>query len=90
MQHRTMTRLLAAGAVAGTAGWRTDAQAQEYPTKAVAIVVPYAAGTVADLIARTLANELGIGLKQPFVVDNRPGAYQVVSTNYVARQPADG
>lgn len=90
MQRRSLSRLITLAAVAGTAFWRVDATAQDFPTKPITIVVPYAAGTIADLIGRTLGNELTTIFKHPVIVDNRPGAYQIVAYNHVVRQPADG
>lgn len=90
MHRRTLTRLLALGAIASGICWRADALAQDYPSKPVTIVVPYPAGSIVDLVGRTLGNELAQVLRQPFVVENRPGAYQIVAQNHVARQPADG
>lgn len=66
------------------------ARAQAYPTKPVKLIVPYAPGGTTDLMARILANRLQIELKQPFVVDNRPGAGGSVGSSYAAKQPADG
>ncbi len=67
------------------------AQAQDFPTKSVTIVVPYAAGTPVDLFARSIADQLRERWKQAVIVDNRPGVAQIVASNYVARQqPADG
>ena len=52
----------------------TTAAAQQYPSKPVRFVVPYAAGGATDLIARTIGEKLSSSLGQPFVIDNRPGA----------------
>ncbi len=67
-----------------------SAFAQDFPTKPVHIVVPYAAGGGTDMIARTAADELSKMWGQPVIVDNRPGAGGNVGAEYVARQPADG
>ena len=67
-----------------------SAQAQDYPVKAVRIVVPIAAGATNDIIARMLATRLADELHQPFVVDNRPGGAQITGTDLVAHSPADG
>ncbi len=66
------------------------AHAQSYPNRAVKIVVPFAAGGPADNYARFMAQRLGEELKQPFVVDNKPGAGSIIGTDLVAKSPADG
>ena len=86
--RRPVLRLLAA-AVALTA--TTGALAQsDYPNRAVKVIVPFAAGGPADNYARFIAQRLGDSLKQPFVVDNKPGAGSVIGTDLVAKSPADG
>lgn len=64
--------------------------AQDYPTKPITIVVPAVAGGATDIIARTLAEELGRQMKQTVIVDNKPGGGGIVGVQAVARAPADG
>ena len=64
--------------------------AQDYPARAVKIVVPFAAGGPADIYARGVAQKLQEGLGQSFVVDNKPGGGSVIGTDSVAKSPADG
>lgn len=66
------------------------AQAQGYPNRPVKIVVPFAAGGPADNYARFMAQRLSDELKQPFVIDNKPGAGSIIGTDLVAKAPADG
>lgn len=61
-----------------------------FPVKPVRIVVPFSAGGVADLTARTVAQKMAESLGQPVVIDNRPGAGGVVAGEVVARAEADG
>ncbi|MBI2728200.1 MAG: tripartite tricarboxylate transporter substrate binding protein [Polaromonas sp.] len=75
---------------AATAAWHVPGAAQTYPDKPITIIVPYTAGTLADLFARTVGNELATTLKQPVIVDNRPGAGQVVGASVVARAAPNG
>lgn len=68
----------------------SPARADTYPSKPVRLVVPYAPGGTTDLLARIIAQRLQLELKQPFVVDNRPGAGGSVGSAYASKQPADG
>ena len=61
-----------------------------YPERPVKIVVPFPAGSATDLVARVVALELQEALKQPFVVENKPGAQGSIATDQVAKGPADG
>ena len=65
--------------------------AQEWPTKPVKIVVPFAGGSTPDMVGRIIAEDLQI--RHPgitFIVDNRPGASGNIGTNYVAKSAPDG
>lgn len=64
--------------------------AQAWPTKAIRLVVPFAAGGPADTQARWLGTKLGAALGQPVVIDNRGGAGGILGTQAVATAPADG
>lgn len=67
------------------------ALAQEnYPSRPIRIIVPYTAGTGADVLSRTLAQAMSPLLGQPIVVENRGGAGGLVGTDYGAKAPADG
>jgi tripartite-type tricarboxylate transporter receptor subunit TctC len=84
-----MKRILGTAAVA--AMWMAlPAQAQEYPARAVKVVVPFAAGGPADIYARFVAQRLSDALGQSFTVDNRPGGGSVIGTDMAAKAPADG
>lgn len=61
-----------------------------YPSRNVTIVVPLAAGSGTDIMARVLATSLTSKLGKPFTVENRPGANGIPATEHVARQPNDG
>lgn len=64
--------------------------AQNFPDRAVRIVVPLPPGGSPDTIARTLAQHLQETWKQPVVVENRPGGSQNIGTDVVAKSPPDG
>jgi tripartite-type tricarboxylate transporter receptor subunit TctC len=65
-------------------------QAQDYPTRPVTLVMPYPPGGGTDFVGRLLTQGLEQRLKQPFVLDYRPGAASAIAATYVARAPADG
>lgn len=66
------------------------AGAQDWPTKPVRIIVPYAPGGSADTLGRIAAEHLSEVFKQQFIIDNKPGAGGVLGSTQVARAPADG
>jgi tripartite-type tricarboxylate transporter receptor subunit TctC len=63
---------------------------QDYPSRAVKVVVPFPPGGAPDLVGRTMANRLSERLGQPFVVENRTGAGGNIGTEAVAKAAADG
>ncbi len=66
------------------------AQAQNYPTRPVTIIVPAPAGGGIDLIARVVGEKLAVKLGQPFIVENRPGASNNLGTAVLANAKPDG
>jgi tripartite-type tricarboxylate transporter receptor subunit TctC len=66
------------------------AQAQPYPAKPIRIIIPFPAGGASDVIARAIAEKLRPRLGQPFVVENRPGANQIVGATSAMAAPPDG
>ena len=66
------------------------ALAQDYPSKPVRIVVPYAPGGGLDVVGRPLVQKLAEAFGQPFLLDNRPGGGTTIGTSAVARAAPDG
>jgi tripartite-type tricarboxylate transporter receptor subunit TctC len=67
-----------------------SASAQTWPNKPVRVVVAFTAGGTTDVLARNVGQQLAERLKQPFVIDNKPGAGGNLGTEMVVRAPADG
>jgi tripartite-type tricarboxylate transporter receptor subunit TctC len=80
-------RLVVAALLAAVA---VNAAADDYPSRPVKIVVPFAAGGPADVYARFLAQRMQEAMGQPFVIENRPGGGSVVGTEIVAKSAPDG
>jgi tripartite-type tricarboxylate transporter receptor subunit TctC len=85
MRHLAFSIVAIAAAFGGT-----TAYAQDYPTRPVKIIVPFAAGGPADVYARFLGQRLSDALGQPFVVEDRPGAGSLIGTDAVAKSAPDG
>lgn len=71
-------------------GGATGALAADYPTRPIRIVVPYSAGGLTDVLARTLGERLTQRLGQPTIVDNKPGGAEQIATSMVAKSAPDG
>jgi tripartite-type tricarboxylate transporter receptor subunit TctC len=66
------------------------AAAQGYPDKPVKIIVPFPPGGGTDVLGRIIGEKLGNDMKQPFVIENRPGAAGVLGASVVSQSPPDG
>src|SRR5262245_18218762 len=80
---------LSAGAAALSAAWRT-AWPQGYPSRPVRWIVGFAAGGGNDITARLLGQWLTERLRQPFIIENRPGAGTNIAAEVVVNGPPDG
>jgi tripartite-type tricarboxylate transporter receptor subunit TctC len=76
--------------IAVCAAFAAPAQAQTYPDRPVHILVGFAAGSGPDVLARTVAAQLGADLGQNFIIENRPGANGTIATAVVAQAAPDG
>jgi tripartite-type tricarboxylate transporter receptor subunit TctC len=86
----TFRLLLAAAASFGPIVGGDPAQAQDYPSRPVQIIVPFSAGGAVDAVGRLMAQKLSDRLGKPVIVENRPGASGNIGAHAVARSPADG
>ncbi|MGE3679576.1 MAG: Bug family tripartite tricarboxylate transporter substrate binding protein [Burkholderiales bacterium] len=89
MKRRTIIAAVAA-AFAASAIWAPQAAAQAYPSKVVRIVVPYPAGGIVDLMARSVAEGLAPRIGQQVIIEAKPGASTSIGTDAVARAEPDG
>ncbi|WP_326541800.1 Bug family tripartite tricarboxylate transporter substrate binding protein [Pseudorhodoferax sp.] len=83
MSFAPKSLVLATALVAGAA-------LAQFPTRPVTVVVPHAPGGSTDIVARLVTTQIGNGLGQPLVADNRAGAGGAIGWSAVARAPADG
>jgi tripartite-type tricarboxylate transporter receptor subunit TctC len=83
VQHFAIALLITGAALQQSA-------ADDYPTRAVSFVVPYAAGGATDALARTLARHLETKFGQSFIIENKPGASSAIGAAYVSNSAPDG
>jgi tripartite-type tricarboxylate transporter receptor subunit TctC len=91
MNHRRRELLQAGVALTGVAAYsRVFAQTDEYPSRPIRLIVPFAPGGGTDIVARILGQKIGEAWKQAVVVDNRAGANGTIGAHLAAKSPADG
>ena len=78
------------GAALAIGAGPTSAQAQGYPNRTIRVVVPYAPGGGVSILGQIVTNKMSEILKQPIVIDNRPGAGGNLGADIVAKSPPDG
>ena len=64
--------------------------ASDYPSRPIKMIVPFPAGSITDVVARALSDEMGKDLGQAIIIDNKPGANGIVGTRDAVQSPADG
>jgi tripartite-type tricarboxylate transporter receptor subunit TctC len=89
MIRRTFVLSAMTSAIFATMG-ATSVFAQSYPNKPIRLIVPFAAGGTTDIVARTVADQLGKELGQPIIVENRGGGGGSIGANEVAKAAPDG
>ena len=82
--------LTIAGVLLGLAGAAVPAAADNYPSRPIRLVVPFAPGGPADFLARLIGQKVGEDLGQQIVIDNRPGANTIIGAQIVAKAEPDG
>ncbi len=87
---RRVVVLLAVLLTLASAAALSTARADNYPSRPVKIIVPFGAGGPTDVFVRELAVELEKSLREPFVIENRPGAGTTLGTDMVAKSAPDG
>lgn len=94
MPNRVLGYLTLRATAAGLAAWTVlfgaAAAAQTYPTKAIRIIAPFPPASVADILARPIAQKMNEAWGQPVLVDNRTGMAGSVGSDVVAKAPPDG
>ncbi|MBK7421950.1 MAG: tripartite tricarboxylate transporter substrate binding protein [Propionivibrio sp.] len=86
MKSMLLMRVLALGLTVATFA----AEAQTWPSKPLRVIVPIAPGSMADIAARVVFEQVSTQLGQPIIVENRPGAGQTIGTSVVAKSEPDG
>lgn len=88
--HLRSVFILSLALIGAVAPGLAPAQAQDWPTRSVKIIVPNGPGGISDALARLTADRLSKRFGQPFVIENRGGAGGVIGTEYAVRSPNDG
>ena len=84
-----ITALCAGVAMISVAG-APSTRAQTYPTQPIKLLIGFGPGSAADILARLVGKQMEVSLRQPIVVENRPGNSSMIAAETVARAPADG
>src|ERR1700688_1297135 len=85
-----MKKLLAIVVAAAAVTFGAALRADDYPSRPVTFTAVFGPGSASDTICRIIADQLGTALKQPVIVEDRPGADGAVAAQYVQHAPPDG
>ena len=88
--NKTRRQILIATAILGSAKASNLFAAGNYPIRPVKVIIPYPAGGPTDIVGRLICMQLADNLKQPFSVENRPGASGMIGADLVAKSAPDG
>ena len=83
-------KILSLGVISVLLGILTPSHAQDFPSRPIRMIVPLAAGGATDVVARLIAEKLSGQVKQPVIVENRPGAQGMIGVEAAARAAPDG
>lgn len=87
---RSAVKALAIGLLFALAAAIAPLHAENYPSRAITVISPHPVGVATDILARALGEKLSAALKQPIVVENRPGANGIIAEGVVAKAAPDG
>lgn len=87
---KTLVRILSRSLLVGLLGLCASAMAQDYPSKPIRLVAPFAPAGAVDILARIIAERLAPAYGQTVIVDNKPGASGHLGAQIVAKSPGDG
>jgi tripartite-type tricarboxylate transporter receptor subunit TctC len=90
MKHKLLSTIATAIASISLLTFSAGATAQSYPNKPIRIIVPYTAGDLADVISRFVGEKVSAELKQPVVIENKPGASGLLGLQTLAQAEPDG
>src|SRR5207247_9774343 len=90
MTDRTARLILGAALVCVATFTGTIAPAQQYPSRPITVIIPFAGGSASDVVSRIMFDKMSKNMGQPIVVENRPGAGGNSGTLQGARSAADG
>ena len=90
MKRRDFLKLSAAAVASGAVSRRASAQAANWPTRPVKLIIPYAPGGASDIIGRPWADVLSQSFGQQFVIENRGGAAGMIGVEAASKAAPDG
>jgi tripartite-type tricarboxylate transporter receptor subunit TctC len=88
MHPATLLRLVTAATLALTGA--TASQAQDYPTRPITVIIPFAGGSASDVVSRIMLDKMSRSMGQPIIIENKPGAGGNSGTQLAARATPDG